>query len=208
MKLKATAIPYSAVQLLLFAASIIFTVVIAWFTFGGYAIQVLAYPLACTLPIVYVLASVLKKKRGILGAVVPVLPVLMIPLLLVTFWVYAVGPKPERSPQDLFKTYVVDSIPTGITNIQGRYLQWGVFEDVVITFQSSPEAIDTIITQKQFERDEVLDDHVDQDLPEYSWKGHWIGYERRFYESSGGLAGYMDMWLDPEQSIAILRIRR
>jgi hypothetical protein len=60
----------------------------------------------------------------------------------------------------MFKTYVVDPIPTGVTNIQGRYLQWGIFEDVVITFQASPEAIDTIITQKQLGRDEVLDGHV------------------------------------------------
>jgi hypothetical protein len=85
MKLKVTAIPYSAVQPLLFVASIVFTVVIAWLTFGEYAIQVLACPFICTLPIVCVLASILKKKRGILGAVVPMLPVLVIPLLLVTF---------------------------------------------------------------------------------------------------------------------------
>lgn len=208
MKPKVITIPYSVAKLLLFVSSIFFTCVIAWLIVGKETIQVLAGPLICAIPVVCILSSLLKKRRGFLGAVIPVLPVLMIPLLLVAFWFFAVGPKPERSPQDMFKTYLVDPIPIGVTNIQGRYLQWGIFEDVVITFQASPEAIDTIITQKQFERDEVLDGHTDQDLLEYSWKGNWIGYERSFYESSGGLAGYIDMWFDPEQSTVIVRLRR
>lgn len=207
MNPKVITIPYSTVKLLLFVASIGFAFVITWILFGEYSIQVLAGPLICTIPIVCILTSIMKK-RGILGAVVPMLPVLMIPLLLTTFWIIAGGPKPERSPQDMFKTYLVDPIPVGVTNIQGRYLQWGIFEDVVITFQASPDAIDTIIAQKQFERDDVLDGHTDQDLPEFSWKGNWIGYERTFYESSGSIAGYIDMWYDPGQSTVIVRIRR
>lgn len=206
MKPKVTGIPYLAVKPLLFVASILLIVVITGLSFGESALKFLVYPLSCTLPIYFFLACMLKKK-GVLGIVLPLLPLLVLTLIVVN-WAYQTSPQSERSPQDIFKMYVVDPIPAGVTNIQGRYLEEGIFEDVVITFQASPEAVDTIIVQKQFERDDVHDNYIDPDLPEHLWKGNWIGYHRSFYESSGGLAGYIDMWFDPEQSTIILRVRR
>jgi hypothetical protein len=206
MKPKVTTIPYSAVKPLLFVASIVasivLTVVITRIRFGKSAIEDLVCSLSCALPIFAVL-SCLLRKRGILGVVLPLLPLVVVPLLCD----YGVFHSPERSPQEMFKTYVVDPIPAGVTKIQARYVEEGLFEDVVITFQASPEDIATIIAQRQFERDEALDGYPDKDLPEYSWKGNWIGYQRSFYDSYGGLEGYIYMWVDLEQSVVILRYR-
>lgn len=106
----------------------------------------------------------------------------------------------------MFKTYVANPIPDGVTNIRARYIQSGLEDDVVITFKASREAIDTIITRQQLKKVDVNYNYLpDWDLPERAWKGYWKGYEQDIVKQGGGLAGYIHMWVDQEQSIVIFR---
>ena len=200
MQPKVAARPHIVVKILLFVASVLLAGVIAWFTYGDSSAGFLLFvcPLSCALPLFAVLTWILRKK-GNLGTL---MPLMVLPLLFTLCFAYMIY---ERNPQNMFKMHVMDPIPAGVTNIQGRVQD--ELDDVVITFQASPEAIDTIITQKGFERHKVNDGYPDRDLPEYSWKGNWIGYVKRFHTESGKLTGYIHMWVDPEQSIVIIRSR-
>jgi hypothetical protein len=190
---------HPAVTSLLVVGIVVLAVMIIRFAFGDGAIGFLiCCPLSCTTPIYAILPWILRKK-GNLGTVLPLLAVL---LLFIFFIAYLAN---ERDPQKMFTSYLGDPIPAGVTNIQGRYLQEGLETEAVITFQAPPEVIDKIITQNDFKRKEIEDGHIDQDLPEHSWKGNWIGYQREDRKQSGGLAGYDTMWVDPIQSIVVLR---
>lgn len=192
---------HSAVIPLLFVASVMLACVISSFTFGlnfaGFALFL--FPLLFALP-VFVILNRKLNKRGILGTV---LPLLVLPLLFSVLFVYMRFY--ERNPQHMFKVYVIDPIPAQVTNIQARYLDEGFSEDVLITFQASPEIIDTIIADKQLEKAVVQFNHPDRDLPEYSWKGNWILFERTLYANNGNVTGYIKMWVNPEQSFVIFR---
>ncbi|MEW5870731.1 MAG: hypothetical protein AB1894_15770 [Chloroflexota bacterium] len=198
----ATAKPHPAVTALLFVASVVLAGVISWFLYGSSdaGIELFCCPLFCTPPIVVVLTLILRSRKS--SSLVTVLPLLVFPLLFILFFANIVY---EKTPQYMFKRCVADPIPAGVTNIQGRYISQLVFVEAVITFQASPEAVDTIIAQNGFERDKVLDGYPDEDLPEYSWKGKWIGYEKRFYSEGGNLSGYVKMWYDQEQSLVVIR---
>lgn len=195
--------PHLAIIVLSFVASVVLAGVISWFAFGdsGAGVILFCCPLSCALPIFAVLTGILRKvvKRGILGSVLPLLVFPLLFILLLAYMVY------QRNPQIMFKAYLADPIPAGVTNIQGRYIQQGLTDDVVITFQAPRETIDTIIALNHFERNKVEDGHPDRDLLEYSWKGNWIGYTHEFIKESGGLAGYTHLWVDPDQSIVIFR---
>jgi len=186
-----------------FVASIVLAGVISWSLYGSSdtdaGIELFCCALFCSPPIIGVLTLILvaRKKSG----PIIVLPLLVFPLLFILFFANVLY---ERTPQYMFKTYVADPIPAGVTNIQGRYLTYFIYDDAVITFQASPEAVDAIIAQNNFEEKD-LDDYPDQDLPEYSWGGPWIGYERGLYDQMGGLDGYVKMWVNPEQSIVVFR---
>lgn len=193
--------PHSALIPLLFVASVMLACVISSFTFGlnfaGFALFL--YPLLFALPIFVILNRKLKK-RGIFGTV---LPLLVLPLLFSLLFAYMKFY--ERNPQHMFKAYVADPIPAGVTNIQARYLDEGFYEDVLVTFQASPEVIDTIIAQKQLEKAVVQYNHPDLDLPELFVEGNWISYERTLYAEDGDITGYIKMWVNPERSIVIFR---
>jgi hypothetical protein len=192
---------HSAIIPLLFVASVMLACVISSFTFGlnfaGFALFL--FPLLFALPI-FVFLNGKLKKRGILGTT---LPLLVLPLLFSLLFIYMMFY--ERNPQHMFKVYVADPIPVGVTNIRARYLDEGFYEDVLVTFQASPEIINTIITQKKLEKAAVQYDHPDRDLPEYSWEGNWIRYERTLYAEDGDVTGYIKIWVDPEKSIVIFR---
>lgn len=186
---------------LLFVASVMLTCVISSFTFGlnfaGFALFL--FPVLFALPI-FVILNRKSKKRGIFGTA---LPLLVLPLLFSLLFVYMMFY--ERNPQHMFKAYVVDPIPMGVTNIQARFLNEGFYEDVLVTFRASPEAIDTIIAQKQLQKAAGKFNAPDQDLPEYSWGKKWVLYHRTIYTEGGDGHGYINMWVDPERSIVIYR---
>lgn len=196
-----TARSHPAIIIPLFVVSVMLACVFSSFTFGlNFAgLALFLYPVLFSIPVIAILNSKLKK-RGILGTV---LPLLALPLLFCLLFVYMRFY--ERSPQHMFKVYVADPIPAGVTNIQARFINEGVYEDVVVTFRASPEVIDTIIAQNHLEKAAVKYDHPDSDLPEHAWEGNWIRYERTLYTKSGSVTGYMKIWVNPEQSIVIFR---
>lgn len=195
-----------AVKTLGFVASVVLAGVITWSLYGisDVGIKLFCCPLFITLPIIAVLTLILRSKK--MSSLLTVLPLLVFPLLFILFFANTVY---ERTPEYMFKRYVADPIPAGVTNIQGRYISQFIFVEAVITFQASPEAVDTIIAQNDFEMTALGgDDYPDKDLPEYSWEGHWVGYERVFFKSNGGVSGYVSMWFDPEQSLVVFRYVR
>lgn len=113
--------PHLAITILLFVASVVLADAIAWFTFRDSDVRFILFscPLVFALPIFVVLTAILRKvvKRGILATV---LPLLVFPLL---FILQSANIVYERIPQNMFKEYLADPIPMGVTNIQGRYIQ-------------------------------------------------------------------------------------
>ena len=206
MQPSVTARPRLAVKILLFLVSVVLAGVISWLAFRDSSAGLVTFTcsLVCALPIFAVLTWILRKK-GILGTV---LPLLALPLVFILLFI-VIGY--ESSPQYYFKSYVLDPIPAGVTNIEVRSYQIGesISSDIVITFQATPKIIDTIITQNHWERADIANFSPDWDLPEYTYMGDWLGYQQRFHTKYGDDIRYdTKMWVDHEESIVVFYLQR
>lgn len=196
-----------AVKIILFLASVALAGVISWLAFKDSSAGLVLFTcsLVCSLPIFAVLTWTLRKK-GIFGTV---LPLLVLPLVFILLF-FNIGY--FSSPQFYFRSYVLDSIPAGVTNIEVRSYRIGesISSDIVITFKATPEIIDTIITQKHWGKADIPNFSPDWDLPEYTYMGDWTGYQQRFHSTEYGdeVVHGTRMWVDHEESIVVFYLQR
>lgn len=207
MQPNVSARPRLAVKILLFLASVALAGVISWLAFRDTSAGPLLFTssLICALPIFAVLTWTLRKK-GILGTV---LPLLVLPLV---FTLLLINISYESSPQSYFSAYVMNPIPAGVTDIEVRSYQIGksISSDIVIIFKATPEIIDTIITQKHWEKADIPNFSPDWDLPEYTYMGDWTGYQQMEYNTKYGdsVVPNTRMWVDTEESIVVFYLQR
>jgi hypothetical protein len=198
--------PRLAVKILLFLATVALAGMISWLKYrnGSLGLEILTCSLVCALPIFAVLTWTLRK-RGILGTV---LPLLVFPLV---FTLLFVDIGYDSSPQSYFRSYILDPIPEGVTDIEVRDYPIGesISSDIVIIFKATPEIIDTIITQDHWEKADIPNFSPDWDLPEYTYMGDWTGYQQRYYTNYGDQIDHSTrMWVDHEESIVVFYLQR
>ena len=132
-------------------------------------------------------------------------PALMIPLIsgLLIGWTLI-----QQSPRNIFKLYVMDPIPTDVTDIHARDISNGFDNlEIIVSFRATPEAIDEIITFNELNLVEDIkyeDDPPLEQLPETNWNRSWILYKR---ESFGTRNRFIfEMWVNPQKDTAIFHL--
>ena len=161
----------------------------------------------CGCPLALLLFIVLKSTNKIKKPYQRYLfPVLMIPLIagLVIGWTLI-----QQSPTNMFKIFVADPIPNGVTDIHARDVTVGFdYQEIIFSFRATPEAIDEIIALNELEL--VVDTTYEDDppleqLPNTNWNKDWILYQRKSGTKYEMLI--LEMWVNPEKDTAIFQLQ-
>ena len=197
-----------AIFILVFVASVSAACGLTMYTIGpnlaGISHMLLSLICASPVAIGFFLYANARIKKGIWRTLLPLLVFPLVFGLLVGYTMIY-----ERNPQHMFRVFVADPIPTGVTNIQAKDISGGFDEDIIISFQAPTEVINSIIAQLYLEKaaDPLDGKHNFPDgwFPEYSWGPDWNYYQRIETTESGALNYFIMIWVDPTQSIAIYR---
>lgn len=127
------------------------------------------------------------------------LPVLIFPLFssLVLGWSLF-----QQRPQNIFKVFVADPIPLGVSNIRAYDVSLGIDQTIIVAFNATPEAIDEIIKSNYLVS--VEDSHMIND-PQYElfdgveWNKDWSTYE---FDNDKIL---ITMWVSPDENTVLFR---
>src|SRR5688572_13879820 len=62
----------------------------------------------------------------------------------------------QQRPENIFRVFVTDPIPAGVTNIQAYDISAGFDQEIVVAFNATPEVIEQIIREHGLKIDESL----------------------------------------------------
>jgi hypothetical protein len=82
------------------------------------------------------------------------IPVLVFPLVFGLLYGYTM--LYERNPRHMFKVFVADPIPAGVTDIQATDTSGGFDQEVVIVFNAPPAVMDAIIQKQKLVKSAAL----------------------------------------------------
>jgi hypothetical protein len=108
----------------------------------------------------------------------------------------------ERNPRNMFRAFIQNPIPAGVTNIQARDISAGFTEDVVIVFRGSPELVDEIINKRKLEPRDFR--YSIGEMPDERFDGIDRNADWQFYGSTGSDI-YVWLWVDPASEMIIYR---
>lgn len=132
-------------------------------------------------------------------------PALMVPLIagLLICWTLI-----QQSPTNIFKLFVADPIPNGVTDIHARDISEGFDNlEIIVSFHVTPEAIEEIIA---FNKLELVEDIKYEDnpplaqLPDTNWNRNWTLYKRESFGTGDSLI--LEMWVNPQNNVAIFHL--
>lgn len=114
----------------------------------------------------------------------------------------------QQRPENLFRIFVMDPIPDGISNIQGIDISGGFDMEIILAFNAMPEAIDKIILENGlalYNKDTALyflEDPDYQYFQNIDWDRSWEIYERHSLEKVEAIA----IWINPQKDTVIFRL--
>ena len=97
-------------------------------------------------------------------------------------------------------------IPEGITNIRAYDVSTELYVEIVAAFNSTPEALDEMITQNdliQVEKSKLLNAPKYENFPEIRWDKTWKVFEKSFNDEKIEL---ITIWVNPENDSALFRL--
>jgi hypothetical protein len=128
-----------------------------------------------------------------------VLPALIFPLIsgLLIGWSLF-----QQRPENIFKVFVADPIPVGVSKIQAYDISVGIDQEIIAKFNATPEAINEIIKSNKLvlvEESNMINDPQYEFFNGVEWNEKWTTYE---YKSSSSLT---TMWVSPDGNIVLFR---
>lgn len=114
----------------------------------------------------------------------------------------------QQSPRNIFRLFVMEPIPTDVTNIRARDISEGFDNlEIIVSFHATPEAIEEILSFNNLELVEDIkyeDDPPLKQLPETGWNRNWTLYKRESLETDDNLI--LEMWVNPQKDTAIFHL--
>ena len=113
----------------------------------------------------------------------------------------------EQPPTNIFRVFVSDPIPEGVSNIRAQDITIGIDSDIIVAFNTTSEALDEVITKNEFELvEDPFSFHKSksphQYFPDVNWSDAWV-----LYMKCGDSEQYcMWMWVNPEQTTVCIGI--
>jgi hypothetical protein len=111
----------------------------------------------------------------------------------------------QQRPEDMFKMFVADPIPEGVSNIRAFDISGGYDTEIILTFHATPEAIQEIITSNGLV---LVEDSFMFGEPHYEyfrdvqWSKDWTIYEK---SSNKNKVELITLWINPQGNIVLFR---
>jgi hypothetical protein len=200
--------PGGAVEFMIFTAFFVVTAAISSISlFGLYpnlnGLGSILISVICGAPIAYVLFFRLVSTKSGKSYQRIIFPALIPPLLsglLIGWSLY------QQRPENIFKVFVADPIPVGISNIKAYDISVGIDQEIVVAFDATPDAIDFIIAENDLELNDsqllFRGDIPFTYFPKIDPEQDWILYQRADLEN----INWWFLWVNPDKTIAIFRL--
>ena len=182
-----------------------FTVVLAGlvsFTYIGpnlAAISNIILPLLIALPVSYILFIFFSFVKMADWKTSYLIPAIIFPVLFGLTFAWTMH---ERDPRNIFKVFVLDPIPGGISNIRARDISGGFETEIIVTFQTTPQVTEKIIATNNLK----VDNHTasftmnpNEFFPDLAWNQDWERYIQ--WERDNEII--TTLWVNPDKSEAI-----
>ena len=167
-------------------------------------IGIILIPTVVAIPIAYILFfSLFLSDNRFKWYVRFLIPALIFPIIFgVAFGITML----ERTPKNIFRVFVSKPIPEGVSNIRAQDITMGIDYDIIVAFDTTPEALDEIIAKNEFELAEesiLFDDKSPHRFfPDANWSNQWTRYSK----CGDPPERYcMWMWVNPEQTTVLYR---
>ncbi len=134
------------------------------------------------------------------------LPILVVPLLFFLFLTWLTF---QERPTNIFKDFVADPIPAGVSNIQGRNVTEGFDEiKIILAFNATPEVVDQIIADQGLVQVQVQDasdmDDGFQKFQNIDLHQSWTVYEENYSKSEYSLEP-ITIWVNSKRNIVLFQ---
>jgi hypothetical protein len=165
-------------------------------------IGTICIPLVCAFPlalIFFLTPAFVKKAKPTLRYL---LPALVFPILFGILFGYTLY---ERRPENIYKVFVSDPIPAGVSNIQAYDKSGGFETEVIIACNTMPNIVDEIIIENELVLDNESFNKTDIPLkyfPSIDPKPDWQFY-MKFDEEH---MNWFFLWVNPEKTVALFRL--
>ncbi len=171
-----------------------------WNGFGYILISVL-----CGAPFAILMFVSLKFKKRSKWHIAFGLPLLILPLLISLFLVWLAF---LESPTHIFKDFVADPIPAGVSNIQSHNATSGFDEiKIIVAFNATPEVIDKLIADNDLAQVGDSDTDMDSGFRDFSninLNQSWTVYEKNYSKDEYGWE-YVTIWVNPERNLVLFQ---
>ena len=157
-------------------------------------------PLIVAFPTALILFDYLLHHEKIKALMRYGLPLLILPGLFSMIWAFTMFI--ERNPENMFRVFVCDPVPPGISNIKGSDESAGIDMDIVMSFNITPTGLDKILTknnlslggQGSYLNDEFLKDFYPDGDKSQKWTE--FDYGTKDY--------HMSLWINPDATLALV----
>jgi hypothetical protein len=126
-----------------------------------------------------------------------ILPALIFPFLMLLFLGWTAF---EQRPVNIFKVFVAEPMPTGVSNIQARDVSLGIDQTIILGFNATPTAIDEIIATNKL----TLSKYEEPDTEFKIFTGIGANEKWTTYNFDNGKID-ITMWVNPERNTALFR---
>jgi len=160
--------------------------------------------LLCATPFSFILFLKFRRTESSKWYKTYLFPALLFPILIALFLGWTVF---EQRPPNIFEVFVANPIPNGISNIQAHDISVGFDQEIVVAFDTTPEAIDQIIAVNNLELDTTPNNFFDRnDIPfEYfsnvNDNQDWVFYSKYDREN----VNWWLLWVNTDRTRAFFR---
>jgi len=125
------------------------------------------------------------------------LPASIFPLLIILFLGWTAF---EQRPKNIFKVFVADPIPTGVSNIQAYDVSVGIDSTIILAFDATPDAINKIISVNNL----TLSKYEEPDAEFIRFEDIRISEDWTTYNFDDNKID-ITMWVNPEKNTVLIR---
>jgi hypothetical protein len=163
------------------------------------AISTTVLPLMVGLPVAYILFFIFKFAKKSSWKTSYLIPAIIFPVLFGLAFGWTMH---ERDPKNIFKVFVLDPLPSEVSNIRAHDISGGFETEVIVTFKTTPQIIEKIITTNKLEFDKDTDSfdiNPNDFFSNLNWNKDWERYIR--LEKDNEIV--TTLWVNPNKSEAV-----
>ncbi|MCC6298099.1 MAG: hypothetical protein IT314_02285 [Anaerolineales bacterium] len=106
--------------------------------------------LMCAIPFAFISFVKLRSDGKSNWYKVYLFPALIFPFLIILFFGWTAF---QQRPSNIFKVFLADPIPEGVSNIRAKDVSVGIDQEIVIAFDSTEKAIEEIVATNKLKLD-------------------------------------------------------